>query len=224
MNPKGREYFYFVQPEVESKGKDIAGASTTIQSLMCLAHGMRRRTGKEGGYRSIVFLDSIDKLKRLHGDYTDAEEGKVLAGLRTRLYDDDPGTKQPRRECCKQPVTCDRFRNGECWYFAATDDWQVTAKGRYRRGLPLIVAERPVFSGTGGKVEELISGSDIVFTTSSLEVGYDDPDITFVYQHYSPNNLASIIQRKGRGGRGVDDRPLTAVTLSPYSPRDSLVY
>lgn len=221
LNPRGREYFYFVQPEVESRGKDVAGASTTIQSLMCLAHGMRRRTGKDGGYRSLVFLDSIDKLKRLHGDYQDAEEGKRLASLRTRLFDDDPGVKQPRRECCGQPPTCDRFRSGECWFFAATDDLQVSARGRYRRGVPLVVADRPVFSGTSGRVEDLIRGSDIVFTTSSLEVGYDDPDIALVYQHYSPNNLASFIQRKGRGGRGADDRPITGVTLSPYSPRDS---
>src|SRR3546814_2720856 len=48
-NPRGREYFYFIQPEVESRGQDIAGASTTIQSLMCLSHGMRRRSGKENG-------------------------------------------------------------------------------------------------------------------------------------------------------------------------------
>ena len=54
-----------------------------------------------------------------------------------------------------------------------------------------------------------------------MEVGYDDPDMALVYQHYAPNNLASFIQRKGRGGRGLDDRPVTGVTLSPYSPQDS---
>ncbi len=220
-NPRGREYFYFVQPEVESRGQDIAGASTSIQSLMCLAHGMRRRTGRDGGYRAIVFLDSIDKLKRLHGDYQDAEEARRLAGLRTRLFDDDPGTGQPRRECCGQPATCDRFRDGECWYFAATDGEQITARGRYRPGSPLSVCERPVYSGEKGNTEQMIHRSDLVFATSSLEVGYDDPDMTLVYQHYSPNNLASFIQRKGRGGRGMDDRPITCVTLSPYSPRDS---
>src|SRR5690606_19330997 len=75
LNPRGREYFYFIQPEVESRGADVAGASTTIQSLMCLAHGMRRRTDEDGGFRSVVFLDSIDKVRRLHGDYADAEEG-----------------------------------------------------------------------------------------------------------------------------------------------------
>jgi hypothetical protein len=67
----------------------------------------------------------------------------------------------------------------------------------------------------------LIKDSDVVFATSSLEVGYDDPDITLVYQHYAPQNLASFVQRKGRGGRGADDRPITGVTLSIYSSRDS---
>ncbi len=221
INPRGREYFYFVQPEVESRGKDIAGAATTIQALMCLAHGMRRRSGASGGYRGIVFLDSIDKLKRLHGDYQDAEEGKRLASYRTRLYDDDPASGIPRRECCRDPATCDTFRDGECWYFAATDTAQTTASGNYFPGRHVIVADRPVFSGTGGRVEEMIRRSDVVFATSSLEVGYDDPDMTLVYQHYAPGNLASFIQRKGRGGRGADDRPVTGVTLSPYSPRDS---
>ena len=125
------------------------------------------------------------------------------------------------RECCRDPASCDTFRDGECWYFAATDTAQVTAHGTYSPGRPLTVGDRPVFSGTGGRVEEMIRRSDLVFATSSLEVGYDDPEITLVYQHYSPGNLASFIQRKGRGGRGADDRPVTGVTLSPYSSRDS---
>jgi hypothetical protein len=220
-NPRAREYFYFVQPEVESRGRDIAGASTTIQTLMCLAHGMRRRTGKAGGYRGIAFLDSIDKLKRMHGDFQDAEEGRRLAQLRTYLYDDDAGTQMPRRECCGQPTTCDAFQRGECWYFAARDAAQWTARGPYKPRRSLRVCTRPIFSGTRGKVEDLIRESDLVFATSSLEVGYDDPDMMLVYQHYAPLNLASFVQRKGRGGRGADDRPVTGVTLSIYSPRDT---
>ena len=219
-NPRGREYFYFIQPEVESRGADIAGASTTIQSLMCLGHGMRRRTGDEGGYRSLVFFDSIDKMRRLHGAFTDAEEGKELAALRIADYGDD-AAGQPQTECCKDPIGCDRFADGECWWFAANDGRQCGAKGRRVAGTPLKVARSPIYSGTSSDAEALVKGADIVFATSSLEVGYDDPDITLVYQHYAPQNLASFIQRKGRGGRGVDDRPTTAVTLSIYSPRDS---
>ena len=220
-NPRGREYFFFVQPEIESRGKDIAGASTTIQTLMCLAHGMRRRTGAQGGFRSLAFLDSIDKVRRLHAAYADAEAFKKLASLRTRDYPDDPLTGSARNVCCGQPHGCDVFNQGECWWFAANDAAQTTAAGRRKAGAPLSVAEQPVFSGTSGRVEAMIKRSDIVFATSSLEVGYDDPDINLVYQHYAPQNLASFIQRKGRAGRGTDDRPVTGVTLSLYSSRDS---
>ncbi len=220
-NPRGREYFYFVQPEVESRGKDVAGNSTTIQALMALAHGMRRRTGDEGGFRSLAFLDSVDKLRRLHAAYDDAESQKELAAFRTRRYPDDPVTGAPRDACCGKPLGCDLFVDGECWHFAATDQNQVGSKGRTRPGRPLRVAPQPIFSGSEGKVEALLKQSEIIFTTSSLEVGYDDPDISLVYQHYAPRNLASFIQRKGRGGRGSDDRPITAVTLSLYNSRDT---
>jgi hypothetical protein len=227
-NPRGREYYYFVQPEVESRGKDVAGASTTIQSLMLLAHGMRRRTGDEGGFRGVAFFDSLDKLKRLHGDYRDAEQNKALAALRTRNYGPDPqDPAHLRTMCCREPEGCARFRAGECWYFAATDDRQVRASReregaiRQQPGTPLGVAPHPVSSQMSGKVDKMIDQSDLVFATSSLEVGYDDPDIMLVYQHYAPANVASFVQRKGRGGRGQDDRPVTGITLSIHSPRDA---
>lgn len=219
-NPRGREYFYFIQPEVESRGADIAGASTTIQSLMCLGHGIRRRTGDDGGYRSLVFFDSIDKMRRLHGAYVDAEENKELAALRTTAFGDD-ASGQPQTRCCCDPIGCDRFADGECWWFAANDAGQWGALGRRLPGSPLRVARTPIYSGTSSDAEALVKGADVVFATSSLEVGYDDPDITLVYQHYAPQNLASFVQRKGRGGRGLDDRPTTAVTLSLYSARDT---
>ena len=219
-NPRSREYYYFIQPEVESRGHDIAGASTTIQTLMCLSHGMRRRTGREGGFRSLVFLDSIDKVRRLHSAYDDAETQRRLAAYRTRKYPDDPATGAPREGCCGEPHGCDAFRDGECWIFAAQDTAQRCVRGRHHPGAPLQVVDQPIHAGTVGQVDKQIKEADVIFATSSLEVGYDDPDITLVYQHYAPSNLASFIQRKGRGGRGEDDRPITAVTLSIYSGRD----
>jgi hypothetical protein len=222
-NPRGREYFYFVQPEVESRGKDVAGTSATIQSLLLLSHGMRRRSGNEGGFRGVVFLDSIDKLKRLHRDYIDAEQQKGLGALRTRLYGPDPqDPSRLRLACCREPETCERFREGECWYFAATDLRQARADGRPQQpGDAYHVCRLPVFSATDGDVDRMIEKSDLVFATSTLEVGYDDPAISLVYQHYAPTNLASFVQRKGRGGRRTADRPLTGVTLSIHSPRDA---
>ena len=219
-NPRGREYFYFVQPEVESRGKDVAAVSTTIQSLMCLAHGMRRRTDDQGGFRALAFLDSMDRVKRMNAQYKDAEERLELAALRTARFGADVQSGEVRSRCCGEPATCDRFHDGECWYFAANDPAQQGAGGVRLKGEPLAVAASPIYSANTENADERIAEADVVFATSSLEVGYDDPDLSLVYQQYAPANVASFVQRKGRGGRGADDRPVTGVTLSVYSPRD----
>lgn len=225
--PRGREHFYLVQPEVQSRAADVAGASTTIQAVLCLAHGMRRRPGDRGGYRGVVFFDSLDQVRQLHGDYRSAEEHLGLAALRTTRF-------PAAAACCGAPGGCDRFRDGECWFFAAAgpgdparpnDPYQVAAGDAgpvgARPGRPLAVMDRPVTAAAGGRVDADIRRADLVFATSSLEVGFDDPDMILVYQHYAPANRASFAQRKGRGGRGVDDRPVTGCTLSIYSPEDN---
>ena len=119
---------------------------------------MRRRTGTEGGFRSLVFLDSIDKLRRMHSAYVDAEEGRELASLRTCNYADD-ASGAPRTVCCQDPIGCDRFGEGECWWFAANDASQRTPIGRVPVGAHLKVAPKPIFSGTSGDVEKLIKDS-----------------------------------------------------------------
>jgi hypothetical protein len=58
--------------------------------------------------------------------------------------------------------------------------------------------------------------ADIVLATSSLEVGYDDPDIGMVLQHKAPRSAASFLQRKGRAGRRQGMRPWTVVVLSDH--------
>lgn len=58
--------------------------------------------------------------------------------------------------------------------------------------------------------------ADIVFATSSLEVGYDDPAVGMVLQHKAPRSAASFLQRKGRAGRRQGVRPWTVVVLSDH--------
>lgn len=58
--------------------------------------------------------------------------------------------------------------------------------------------------------------ADVVFATSSLEVGYDDPDVGMVLQHKAPRSAASFLQRKGRAGRRQGVRPWTVVVLSDH--------
>ena len=58
--------------------------------------------------------------------------------------------------------------------------------------------------------------ADIVIATSSLEVGYDDPDVGMVLQHKAPRSAASFLQRKGRAGRRQGMRPWTIVVLTDH--------
>ena len=58
--------------------------------------------------------------------------------------------------------------------------------------------------------------ADIVVATSSLEVGYDDPEVGMVLQHKAPRSAASFLQRKGRAGRRAGMRPWTVVVLTDH--------
>jgi hypothetical protein len=60
------------------------------------------------------------------------------------------------------------------------------------------------------------SRADIVIATSSLEVGYDDPEVGMVLQHKAPRSAASFLQRKGRAGRRQGMRPWTVVVLTDH--------
>jgi hypothetical protein len=203
----GRERLLFLQPETYSRGQRVGSASVAIQAIMCIAHNMVRRPSVDGGapkHRTLAFQDSISKLKKLALEFHDAEVNLGLSRFRLGPRDED------------------EFREGEYWYFDVEDPRQYSEE-RNRGGDPtnLTVAPSPVYSGNQG-LDAL--NRDIVFATSVLEVGYDDPSIQFVYQHHAPNTTASFVQKKGRAGRSTEDRPITAVTLSRHSYKDAFYF
>jgi hypothetical protein len=61
----------------------------------------------------------------------------------TRHYGDDP-TGEPRTACCSDPVGCDRFGQGECWWFAANDQRQRTALTQRDEHSVLLALSDPV--------------------------------------------------------------------------------
>ncbi|WP_218916376.1 DEAD/DEAH box helicase [Calidithermus chliarophilus] len=212
---QGREYFLFIRPETFSRGTAVGDASAAIQTIMTIAHNMVRRgpAGDEPAkFRSLVFQDSVGKVKKLALEFTDAESNRFLSGLRL----------EPPSEA---PLQSKAFQDGEYWYFDAEDPFQYSA-GRRRPGTrPSSLTSKPVpvFSGSGPNVADLLE-QDVIFATTSLEVGYDDSTIQFVLQHHAPGNPASFVQKKGRAGRSLNDRPIVAVTLSRHSFRDSFYY
>lgn len=203
----GRERLLFLQPETYSRGQRVGSASVAIQTIMCIAHNMVRRPSVDGEapkHRTLAFQDSISKLKKLALEFYDAEVNRGLARLRLG------------------PHNRDEFREGERWYFDIEDPRQYS-ENRNLGGNPsnLTASPNPVYSGNQG-LDAL--NRDIVFATSVLEVGYDDPSIQFVYQHHAPNTTASFVQKKGRAGRSTEDRPITAITLSRHSYKDAFYF
>lgn len=210
---QGREYFLFVRPETYSRGRNVGDAAAAIQSIMAVAHNMVRR-GPENGqapkHRSLVFQDSISKIKKLAVEFTDAESNRFLAGLRLRRPDSEAAARAALAE-------------GEYWVLDAEDPRQFGERRTEPGAAPgsLTSDSIPVYSGVrgGDRLKR-----DIIFATSVLEVGYDDASLQFVMQHHAPRNAASFVQKKGRAGRSLQDRPITAVTLSRGSFRDAFYY
>ena len=116
-------------------------------------------------------------------------------------------------ESSGQPnLSCPLFQAGECW-------WVLSQKGKVRQE-PLAIKRK---SGSDRSVA-IEPTDDLVITTSALEVGYDDEDLMCVLQYQAPTNVASFVQRKGRGGRQVGTRPIIVTVLSPYKPTDLFLF
>ncbi len=73
-----------------------------------------------------------------------------------------------------------------------------------------------------------IMNADLIVSTSSLEVGVDYSDVVLIYQHGAPLNIASLIQRAGRGGRRMYENPLmravVGIQLSHELPHQAWLF
>ncbi|MBX9624195.1 MAG: DEAD/DEAH box helicase [Gemmataceae bacterium] len=210
---QGRDYFLFVRPETYSRGRRVGDASAAIQTVMAVAHNMTRRSGNGTDpprHRSLVFLDSIGKVRKLAVEFRDAETNLGLSRFRTG----EPAGG------VSSPV----FTDGEYWHFDRADPEQFSENRRPGGPpVPLTSARQPVYSATGRSTADILL-RDVVFATTALEVGYDDPSIQFVLQHHAPRTPASFVQKRGRAGRGANDRPVTAVTLSRHQFKDAFYF
>ena len=199
MEAEGAEYSLAV------KGDPAAGASllgTSIQSGMLLARLLTPRTQGPSGsgveirpeeyFRKKVFgfSDNLDSVNRWFSDMSDAESRLRLASLRQV----PPGTSdQIRRR---------RIQEGQVW--------ELPHLIGHSLDNPLTVT-RCSSQDPGAD-----ANSDLIIATSSLEVGFDDPDVGIILHHKRPGSMSSFIQRKGRAGRTRGARPWTVVVLSDY--------
>src|SRR5919202_1758221 len=233
MQTIGAERYIFVRAE---ENEDTAIISTLIQTAMCVLHTMPQPP--EGRYRTFGFVQSLDIVGRWLYQIEDAEKVKPdqvrgrerekakktpiserqikLLPLYVYLFPNFLGSNFPCNCNCEssgQPgLDCPFFQAGECW-------WVLSQPGKARRE-PLNIKRK---SGSDRAIA-IEPNDDLVITTSALEVGYDDEDLMCVLQYTAPANVASFVQRKGRGGRKGGTRPIVVTVLSPYKPTDLFLF
>jgi hypothetical protein len=188
------------------KGDPAAGSSllgTSIQTGMLLSRLLTPRTQGASGasasiqpeefYRKKVFgfSDNLDSVNRWFSDMSDAETRLRLASLRQLPA---PGTLETIRRR--------RFDEGQVWELARLIGHDLST--------PLVV------SRCSSQDPGADTNSDLIIATSSLEVGFDDPEVGIMLHHKRPTSMSSFIQRKGRAGRTRGSRPWTVVVLSDY--------
>jgi hypothetical protein len=204
MESEGVEY------NIAVKGDPGAGASllsTSIQTGMLLTRLLTPRGQADSTpdeeikpevfYRRKVFgfSDNLDSINRWFSNMFDAESNLRLPRLRLPL-DRRPPPSVPADVAQRMEV------EGQLW--------NLPAQLGHDLSQPLVVT-RCSSQDPGADVN-----SDMIIATSSLEVGFDDPNVGAMLHHKRPGSMASFIQRKGRAGRTRGSRPWTVVVLSDY--------
>lgn len=195
-----------VEYNVVVKGNPAAGTTllaTTIQAAMLLPRLLTPRTlprHRAGdsiadvffGRKVFGFTDKLDVVNRWLSYVVDAEVSKRLPALRALP---DPA---------QTPADVQRAmeRDGQVW--------------RLPTQLGHVLGQALSVTRCSSQDPGASADSDLIVATSSLEVGYDDPEVGATLHHKRPRSMASFIQRKGRAGRRRRMRPWTVVVLSDY--------
>lgn len=239
----GTENYLFVRAEQE---EDTAVISTLLQTAMVTVHSMPLPSSEEqdkgiAKYKTFGFAQSLDIVGRWLYQLQDAEKMKQdnvsrrrgapspdqwpiehtplywyrTPGHNRRLFPNFFGRNRGSGQCAR----CEKLGHPdrECLYFQEGECWWTLHQGLWE---PMEI-KRKTASDRQVSIE---ADDDLIITTSALEVGYDDPSIMGIIQYQSPSNVASFVQRKGRGGRTVGTRPFITTVLSPYKTSDVFLY
>lgn len=245
MQTLGAERFIFIRAE---ENEDTAVISTLIQTAMCVLHTMPQpeSNSKLQRYRTFGFVQSLDIVGRWLYQMEDAEkvrpeqkhrregyktekkslENRPIYDIPLYAYRFPPYNRQlfPNFFGKSTNSDCDCHKNNhpnlDCRFFQAGECWWVLSQKDKARRESLNIKRK---SGSDRSIP-IDSEDDLVITTSALEVGYDDEALMCVLQYMAPANVASFVQRKGRGGRKVGTRPIVVTVLSPYKTTDIFLF
>ena len=237
----GRERYIFIYPRrlsptPRSPQNRVNDQTAAIQIVMCAMHNLKTKPE----WRGLAFFDSINDLRQFRHNYDGGAQVQWIVGFDSqgreappanqaelwRIRTDRVTTGNGRPEhtfnrcgsTCQQRAQnatlheCPHFRAGDCWVFAKDHGWNNQLR-----------VANAVYAGSDPQASAL-DNRDLIPTSPSLEVGYDDDAIHFVYQHKAPPNAASFIQRRGRAGRDPDNSPVIVTLLWPYRRDDAFYF
>jgi hypothetical protein len=218
----GRERYIFIYPRGLSPTPNqpehyITDQTAAIYTVMAAMHNLKTRAN----WRGLAFFDSINLLRQFYANYAASGTFPMSAAEQEnfRIRTDrrwpkgetfnECGSTCDRRAAEATLHECPHFRTGDCWTFAKLHGWNESLR-----------VANSVYAGSAAQLD----GQDLIPTSPSLEVGYDDDAIQLVYQHKAPPNAASFIQRRGRAGRRPDDSPVIITLLWPYRRDDAFYF
>ncbi|MEF8826802.1 MAG: helicase-related protein, partial [Halapricum sp.] len=147
---------------------------------------------------------------------TDGERGKLLG-----FIDSISQVNQKRVQLE------DADENRELWRYHTAEhgdeDWEGLAEEMGARFIEGPLDVLPVFSDHGFDSDEA-AGSDVLLSTSFLEVGIDVGEIKIVTQYRTPWDLSSFLQRSGRAARKEGMDAHIAVFLSNLTDDANMFY
>ena len=199
----GAEYQLMLRGDPSSRASLL---STTIQTAMLLSRVLdppqSNRASGAFGRRAFLFTDDLDVTNRLFDDLRDAEAYTI--------FGKPDNARQPLAALrATGPDARARELEGQRWRICEEIGHNLN--------------DRLVIGRTTSQDAGVIPNANIVVATSSLEVGFNDPQVGAVIQHKAPRGMASFLQRKGRAGRSRAMRPITVTVLSDYG-RDRALY
>ena len=236
----GRERYIFVSPRRLSPTPRnplyrVNDQAAAIQVVMCAMHNLKTAADWKG----LAFFDSINDLRQFQHNYEARSQLEVAGRLSIRGVGRfrrrttmscgasaptaaSPAPTDRPRTTATAPVRsraqnaslgeCPHFRAGDCWVFAKLTGWNQRLR-----------VASSVYAGAEPQAAAL-DNRDLIPTSPSLEVGYDDDAIHLIYQHKAPPSATSFIQRRGRAGRDPNDSPVIVTLLWPYRRDDAFYF
>ncbi len=210
MVEEGSEYLLALRGDPVSQ---TALLSTTIQAAMLthriLDDSVNKISKGTWGNKTFVFTDDLDVNNRLFSGLADAE------GWQLRNYKLIEKPEGPLAQLRNQAIS--GIDSSTLLDFG--QDWNVAKE----IGFSLDNDDRAIVRRTSSQDAGYDHNAEIIVTTSTLEVGFNDAEVGAVIQHKAPRGVASYLQRKGRAGRQRVMRPLMLVILSEFG-RDRVAY